>query len=347
MGMRQGSPGLSIYRQPVPCRGSILIIAIWSICLLATFAVILSYGIRQKATLASRLDGRSRLRLIAAAGVKRALIELDRQDVYDTLSSAWSDNAAAFREVPVDGGTYDVSYEFFNRETFSMEKRYGAVDEESKININKVKQPVMRDLFRLSLGCDSMKAQELAASIVDWRDQDSFLSIPIGSAEDFDYKGMEYPYDSKDGDFQVLDELLLVNGVSEDIFRSLQGQITIYGEGKININTASEIVLLSLGLQGATVEKIISFRYGADNMLGTEDDGLFISLADIVPQLRQFSPLGESEVADLTRVASQHLCVKSFHFQVRSTAVLADKNDTVEVLCVLDRYGKVLYWREL
>ncbi len=338
--------------------GSILIIALWSVCLLVSFAVILGYGVRQKAALVSRLDVRSSLRLIAEAGVKRAIIELGKKSEYeedadsgsadyDALDSSWSDNIIAFKGVRVGNGYYNVSYDFFNEKSGAMETRYGLTDEESKININKAGQPLLRRLFKITLGFNDTEAQELAAVIVDWRDGDSSLSIPLGSAEDFDYHGLQYPYDAKDADFEVLDELLLVKGMDEDIFEKLKEYITIYGDGKININTASSVILLSLGLEPVTVDKIIAFRYGEDNILGTDDDNVFMRHSDIVPMLSQFRPLSVSELTQLTGIASQHLVVKSENFKIRSTAESANRKYTAETVCVADRKGQILYWSEL
>ncbi len=348
--------GQSIFRVPANYedKGSILIITLWSICLLVTFAVILSYGVRQRATLVRRLDEKSKLLLAADAVIKRAIIELGKKDInaeeaevlnYYALDSPCSNNTAAFKEVSVGDCQYSISYDVLNEKSDSAETRYGLVDEESKININKVDQFLLRRLFKIALGLNDTRAQQLAAAIVDWRDEDSQLSIPFGSAEDFDYHALRYPYDAKDAEFEVLDELLLVKDVDEELFTKLKEYITIYGSGKININTASKVVLLTLGLEGRTVDKIIAFRYGDDNILGTDDDGVFVTHAEIVPKLSRFRPLGDSEVAQLSRVASQYLVVDSSIFTARSTARAAGGRDTLEVKCVIDRDGAILYWR--
>ena len=91
-------------------------------------------------------------------------------------------------------------------------------------------------LFRIGLGMDDMRAG-VAASIKDWRDKDSELSIPVGSAEDFLYRGLKYPYEAKDEDLESLDELL-VNGMTKDIFERIKDYVTVWGSGMVNINTA-------------------------------------------------------------------------------------------------------------
>jgi type II secretory pathway component PulK len=332
--------------------GSILIIALWSICLLATFAVILSYGVRQKAALVKRLDEKSKLRLIAEAGAERAIIELCAKDIeeegadYDAFDAGWSNDVMVFKNVSVGDGQFSVSYDVPNEKSELTETRYGLVDEESKININKADQFLLRRLFKIALDFNDGKAQQLAAAIVDWRDSDSQLSVPLGSAEDSDYRALKYPYESKDAEFEVPDELLLVKDMDEELFAKLKGLITIYGSGKININTAPSAVLLCLGLGASTVNKIMAFRYGDDNILGTEDDGVFVNHAEIVPKLSRFQPLSDSEAAELSQAANQYLVVKSTIFSARSIAKVAGGRGTAEVICFIDRDGNILYWQE-
>lgn len=329
-------------------RGGILILTLWSLFLLTMFAVYLGYGVRQKLVLAHRLDERDRLRFIAEAGIKRAIVVLTEEDLedYTSLSDSWSDNIAVFKERHLGDGVYDISYNYMDEISNSIYTRYGLVDEESKISINKADQKTLRRLFRIALDFNTTEAQKLAASIVDWRDGDGALSIPIGSAEDREYRGLHYPYEAKDAEFEVLEEVLLVNGMDEDIFERLKDYITIYGDGKVNINTASKTVLLALGLGGDIVYKILFFRYGEDKILGTPDDGIVTSHATIIPQLSQFSSLSESQLAELTRIVEQNLITYSSNFMIRSISKLKNKKGTTEIICVVDQSGKILYWHE-
>ena len=55
---------------------------------------------------------------------------------------------------------------------------------------------------------------------------------------------------------EVLDELLLVKGVTRDIFDKVKDRVTVYGTGQVNINTAGMRVLQSLGMSEELAEKI-------------------------------------------------------------------------------------------
>ena len=328
-------------------QGSILIIALWSLCLLATFAVILGHEVRQKITLVQRLDERDRLHFINEAGVKKAIVELKagEQKNYDSLSGRWSNNAGAFREIDIGDGRVNICYNY-DEISGGPVIRYGLVDEESKININKVEPAVLERLFRIVLSWGEAEASDLAASIIDWRDKDSELSAPFGGAEDQYYRNLDYPYEAKDAQFESLDELLLVKGITEDIFKNIKGYITIYGNGSVNINTAPKVVLLALGLSEGLGDKIISFRYGRDDTINTPDDNFFDAPYGIVQKLAEFLALNDAEVAQLTAASQKYFSVNSSNFMVRSLGNLNNRKNIAEVVCVIDRNGQTLSWRE-
>jgi len=328
-------------------RASILIIALWSICLLATFSVVLGYQVRQKLTLVNRLDEKDRLHFIAEAAIKRASVELEKEPekAYDILKDTWSNNISAFKEIDIGDGKFSILYDYIDEQSGIQKIQYGLIDEERKININKLDTTVLRRLFHI-LGFDEIDSQELAASIIDWRDSDSELSIPIGSAEDSYYRNLTYPYEAKDAEFEVLDEVLLVKGMTQDIFEEIKDYITIYGSGKVNINTASKPVLLALGLDDDIVDKILSFRAGEDGIIATADDNIFDTASNIIPKLSQSCHLSDFEVAELSVVADQYLVTNSNNFMVKAVAKLNNRKNTAELICVVNRSGKVLYWKE-
>lgn len=328
-------------------KASILIIALWSLCLLSVFAVILSYEIRQKINLVKRLDERAKLRLIADAGLKAVLSNLKSEIVksYDSLQDAWSNDASAFKDIKIDAGKYNICYNNKDSDSGITETRWGIIDEERKININTASIAVLERLFHAALNFDEIEAQELAAAIVDWRDSDSELSIPLGSAEDSYYSGLDYPYEAKDDKFEVLEEVVLVKGMTKDIFQEIKDYFTIYGSGRVNVNTASRQALLALGLNESIVGKIFYFRSGKNESDSTQGN-IFTEPSSIVPQLSQHVNLSDSEVAALSVVAGQFLCTKSSNFMIRCVAGLNNRKDTAELSCVANRKGKILYSRE-
>ena len=318
-------------------KGSVLALCLWVICFLSFLAVVLSYQVRQRLSLVKRLDERDKMHLLADAALKRsaAVIKKGPPDGYDYLQEEWSDNPLIFKDVNSGGGSFSVCY----NDTIT---RYGLIDEERKINLNTASQEVIERLFRLGLGMDEMQAQELAASIKDWRDEDSELSIPVGSAEDFHYRGLKYPYDAKDDYFESLDELLLVNGMTMEIFERIKDYVTIWGSGEVNVNTAAREVLLAVGLNQGLADKILSFRMGNDEQVG----GFFSSLSEVSSKISQAYSLSDSELALLSLAADRFLTVSSSAFMVKALIRLDGRPASREALSVIDKKGGVLYWKE-
>jgi len=75
----------------------------------------------------------------------------------------------------------------------------------------------------------------------------------------------------KNAPFEILEELLLVKGMTREIFEKVKEDVTVFGEGKININTVGKRVLYGLGLEEDCAKKVLSYREGTDGEEGTED----------------------------------------------------------------------------
>ncbi len=329
-------------------QGSTLIIALWSLFLLTVFAVQMGVIVRQKVTLVHRLDERDNRYLIAEAGVKKAIVQLRKEDAIfgaDFLGERWNDQVDTFKDIRIGPGSFTVSYKHRDGEHSRM--MYGLQDEESKINLNKASTDVIRRLLEAVSGLSRSDAEALAYCIIDWRDNDSFFQHPQYGAEDPEYKSLRDSYESKDSDFEVIEELLLVYKMNQEVFDKIKHFVTIYGEGKININTTSREVLFALGLTSRTVDHILLFRKGVDEIAGTLDDDIFLQPATIIPRLSQIFNLAPSDISLLSNlIASGQFVVKSENFMVRSTAQLDRKKGQTTIIAVLDRTGQIKYWCE-
>ncbi|MBN3039800.1 MAG: general secretion pathway protein GspK [Candidatus Omnitrophica bacterium] len=328
-----------------PKRASILILTLWVLAFLGMFGLYLNQGIRQKLALVKNLSFRSNLHYIADAGVKRSIIQLvkDKTD-FDCLNDVWSNNISVFEDMPVGLGKAVVYYEFTNPQG-GKEERYGLIDEERKLNINTASRLNIENLIEVTTKIEEVQAQEIAAAIVDWRDADSELSIPLGSAEDSYYDSLEEPYNCKDDNFQVLEEVLLVKGMNDFIFERLKDFITIYGDGKVNINTAPLEVLMALEVDERIAEKLIEFRAGDDKTEGTSDDHFFQTIQEVVSELSAFANLSESEVACLERLVSLELITtSSMNYTVRVRAEIGQMSR--KLVCVVNKKGRFVSWQE-
>jgi general secretion pathway protein K len=319
------SPGQCLYRR----KGSILIIALWSLFFLSALALVLNAYINPQISLASKLKERAKSYYLAKAGVKKAIqtVAADETLGFDALKDLR--NNKEFKEKELGDGIFNI----------------GLVDEERKININKASFDVLKRFFEIAGGITAKDASGIADSIIDWRDADNDAR-QLG-AEDPYYQTLSPPYPCKNKDFEVIKELLLVKGISREIFDKVRDNITVYGQGAVNINTAEKIVLESLGMSDALAEKIIHFRNGEDGAPGTEDDNVFDNVSSIVDSLRKAEDLSQEEINQLGSVIGSGLIsVASDNFTGKSTVRLKNRPTLSSITFVFGRDKKIKFWRE-
>lgn len=111
--------------------------------------------------------------------------------------------------------------------------------------------------------------------------------------------------------FAAIEELLTVEGFNEQIYSECREFITVYSNGRVNINTAGSEVLSALGLPATLVAKIDEFRNGPDAETATEDDGVFISNEALLT----FASLTAAEKESINKVliwliaSSENFCI--------------------------------------
>jgi general secretion pathway protein K len=88
------------------------------------------------------------------------------------------------------------------------------MDESGKLDLNGSTPEMLERLFQ-NLGMDYNSAHALAAAIEDWRDPDDDTR-PSG-AESLYYLSLPQPYRPANRDFESVDELLLVRGVTQQL----------------------------------------------------------------------------------------------------------------------------------
>ena len=194
----------------------------------------------------------------SAVTAGQALLKDDflHSNQYDALDELW---AYPFPEYPLGDGTLTAAI----------------VDESGKINLNLLVDPQngkkvdarveqLRRLFDL-LQLD----RKWVDPLVDWLDKDTD-PLPFG-AENETYQRLDPPYSSQDGPFDTLEELHMVKGITDEVYRKIAPYVTVYGgpNDKININTADTSVLQSLdeGIDETTARRIIENRpFGNENV---------------------------------------------------------------------------------
>ena len=203
---------------------------------------------------------------------------------------------------------------------------------------------MLTNLFEKVTKLKLEEAKQIAASIIDWRDDDSVLTE--GGAEAGYYLTLKPAYHCKNAPFDTPDELLLVKGISPLIYSRIKDYVTVYGGGRVNINTASFNVLLALGLSEGLADKIIRFRAGKDEIEGTEDDNVITKEDELDSQLKRVVPLVELEILLLKNlIITDLITVESKYYRIIARGCV--KNKIVEIICIVERGGNVVFWQEL
>lgn len=235
-----------------------LIVVIWVIVLLTAIVGEFSYSMRTEINITRNYKEEAEAYYLALAGLEKAKMEILLTESQFTYLN--EDGVLVFN-IENDDPNRSGS---LGRGSFN----YNIVDEERKLNINTASAQRLRFLF-LESGVDITGVDTVVDSIMDWRDEND-LHMLNGAEEDY-YRSLEYPYSCKDGPFEAIEELLLVKGMTREIFygsKDADGEqkykgvvqyLTVSGLSTININTSTDVVLEAFfGTQKAA--SIISLR---------------------------------------------------------------------------------------
>jgi general secretion pathway protein K len=147
--------------------------------------------------------------------------------------------------------------------------------EAGKVNINIISEKTLRKILT-QLGLEGETRDIVADSILDWRDPDDFTHVN-GAEKDY-YQSLKEPYTCKNGNLDSIEELLLVRGVTPELFYGRKGTkegeettgagvalkdvFSIYAPGEqVDLNSASLPVLrMVLGLPLEVAQQIVKAR---------------------------------------------------------------------------------------
>ena len=154
--------------------------------------------------------------------------------------------------------------------------------------------------------------------------------------------------------YSSINEILLVEDMTVDKFRNFKDMITVYGNGRVNINTASKAVLVCLGLDEELADIILRFRKehkieppkdAEGNPLVTEDEYGFSSLATMVSDLSSFSNLSLRQEQDLLSAQSR-LDVKSEYLRLNIIPQINNQPGTRYSVVICPATKKIISWKE-
>jgi general secretion pathway protein K len=218
-------------------------------------------------------------------------------------------------------------------------------DESGKIPLNKlingkeynpaIKEILIRLLDQPEFDLDERKAAEIVDAIKDWIDGDE--EVTGYGAESAYYSYLDPSYEAKNSQFDCIEELLMVKGVTKEIFygtkekTGLVGYVTADSDGTININTAPKMVLraLSAAISADLADRMDEYR---------REEGNDLSSSQWYKQV--------SGMADVT-IPPGLMTVRSNYFKIISVG--KTKNMSQSISGVVERSGQsvqIIKWRQ-
>lgn len=325
--------------------GSILILVVWMIALFTFWVLasasagIFSLGVGR------RFEGDLKTYAVARSAVPyvQKILEDDITPKYDGENEEALASPALYEPQTRNEGTLQIFS--FSPDPFTgyLTKKKGIIDEERKLNLNTANTDILVLLFSNLAGLKADLVKSLVESIEDWRDTDN--DKREFGAERYEYTVLKKPYDCKNGPFESLEELLLVKGMNSQILNKVRPFLTVYGSGKVNLNTAPAQVLYALGIGESSVGGMMLYRAGLDTEPGTADDGVVQNIKLLTAALSTY--ISEQDAIQLTRLIKDDLMdVVSEAFSFSSEAKLDDFAYPVKIDVVMKKDGEILSWQE-
>jgi general secretion pathway protein K len=280
-------------------RGVALVMVLWVITILTVVVLEFSFAMRTEVNITKNFKEELQLYAIAQGGVQRAIAELILkhdarvQQLKKTMKT--EEVIPEKKEWVADGRPYPVQFD-------QGECELRIMSEAGKININTISEMTLRKLIG-NLGLEVEKRDVVVDSILDWRDPDDFLRI--NGAENDYYQSLKEPYRCKNANLDSIEELLLVKGVTPELYYGRKGTkageegakasdvglkdiFSVYAPGEqVDINSASVPVLRAvLGLPSEVAKAILKAR---------EEKG-FQNQQDLVQRVPELSPF----IAEIT-----------------------------------------------
>jgi general secretion pathway protein K len=202
-------------------KGIALFIVLWVLTLLTVIVGEFCHAMRSELNITRNFKEEVQAYYLAYAGMNRAVFELASGGSGAPISASqeaegseagpvqWRVNANK-RLLPYGVGTYKIHIENLS----------------GRININRA-GPNMLHMVLESFVEDPDKRQVIVDSILDWRDPDDLHRLN-GAETDY-YESLSPPYEAGNDFFFTAEELLLVRGVTADLFYGgLRDLITVY-----------------------------------------------------------------------------------------------------------------------
>lgn len=301
--------------------GLALILVLGAVIALTAIVAGFTYSMKVEARLAQNYESDAEMLWMARSGVELARYILAQElltpegRMFDALNQKWAGGVGSITNDVLAG--ISLTDNTLGRGRFSLK----ITDQERRFNINSADRIVLEHALSI-MNVEVASHGTLIDSILDWRDPDNDPMINGAESDDF-YLRSDPPYFAKNGPIDDLTELLLVKGMTPEVFWGsgstnvvhedpeeltrverlrqrdkpfiafgFNDVFTAVSAPQVNINTCTAETLQLAGIDTLTASLILEMRRGPDGAEGTEDDMPFRSPAQIPvpgddPMIRQ------------------------------------------------------------
>lgn len=183
-------------QQQISCRraGTVLIVTIWIVLVLASLAIVFGQYVRVEAMAATNQISMTHAEMVANGAVQYAI----------SMLTADTESSVSYASNPYEAMQIGDGYFWMLRPSLQDDRNYdyGLIDEAGKVNLNTASLEMLLKLPSMT--------SELANSIIDWRDGNQEIST--GGAESEYYLLLPEPYYCKDAPLETVEEVLLIKG---------------------------------------------------------------------------------------------------------------------------------------
>jgi general secretion pathway protein K len=288
-------------------RGIALLLTLVILVLLTAIIVEFDYGAKVNLITAGNFRDEVRAIYLAKSGVAgaRAALKDDAKhpEQYDALTEFWAQPIPAY---PVGDGTVSIEI----------------TDESGKIDVNRLGNKTSavvtdtHDMLKrllIVLEVDPGMIDPIVQAIKNCVDPVSTNDCP----EEFYYEQQNPPYHCKKGPMDTLSELLLVRGITPEIYNKIRPYVTTVSNltQPINVNTA-----------GLPVLEALDDNINADTAACIQDRRPYSSLTDF------YGCATAVAACAVTSACRRQIGVQSSYFSVKSRGNMYDTEKTITAL---------------
>lgn len=263
--------------------GAALLVSLWVLIILSLIVGSFAFEVQLEGMLVSHKRKKFHAERLARSGIEYARAILDQRDKAKELE---------IEDMPEDKDGFMQAALYAQRglsTSSTIQLGDGSFEvtlesAEAGRNVNLLTREQWIDIFEFA-NVPSTEWDAMIDCLADWIDESDEHGLNGAESDDPFYQERGYPV--KNGPLDSVEELLLIKNWGPDILYGKEADeesdaiygiaeiLTVWGDGKVNLNTASADLLLSYAeYEDWELESVMEARKGLDGEDGTLDDGI-------------------------------------------------------------------------